>query len=175
MEEFLSATTYRDANYSDLLTGMLNTISTIQDLKIKTKVDQIYEIIQKVEFYPPTTKITFTDGEVITATARHGDEFNEEIGIMHCLLKRYFKGSGYNTFIRRLIKDTHRREAEEFLAKEEERKAKEAEIKAQEKAREKKQKRLAREREEQIEIQKEAYIRAMKELEAAKNGMKGKK
>ena len=135
---------------------------------LQTESERMHEQIQKVEFYPPTTKMTFTDGTVITATARHGDEFNEEIGIMHCLLKRYFKGSGYNTLIRRLIKDTHKREAEEFLAKEEERKAKEAEIKAQEKAREKKQKRLAREREEQIEIQKEAYLRAMREYKGKK-------
>lgn len=146
----------------------INDASLQVDLKFKTVAEEMCDKILKAEFYPPTTKMTFTDGTAVTATARHGDEFNEEYGIMHCLMKRFFNGSGYNTLIRRLIKDTHKREAEEFLAKEEERKAKEAEIKAQEKAREKKQKRLAREREEQIEIQKEAYLRAMREYKGKK-------
>lgn len=124
--------------------------------------------IKKVEFYPPATKMTFTDGEVITVAARHGDEFDEETGVMHCILKRLFKGTGYNTMIRSLIKDAHKREAAAFLKKENEKKAKEAAEKAKEEARKKEQKRLAREREEKIEIQKEAYIRAMKEMKGKK-------
>lgn len=124
--------------------------------------------IKKVEFYPPATKMTFTDGEVVTVAARHGDEFDEEAGVMHCILKRLFKGTGYNTMIRSLIKDAHKREAAAFLKKENEKKAKEAAEKAKEEARRKEQKRLAREREEKIEIQKEAYIRAMKEMKGKK-------
>lgn len=124
--------------------------------------------IKKVEFYPPATKMTFTDGEVVTVVARHGDEFNEEAGVMHCIMKRLFRGTGYNGMIRSLIKDTHKREAAEFLKKQEEEEAKEAAIKAKEEARKKEQKRLAREREEKIEIQKEAYIRAMKEMKGKK-------
>ena len=124
--------------------------------------------IKKVEFYPPATKMTFTDGEVVTVVARHGDEFNEEAGVMHCIMKRLFKGTGYNSMIRSLIKDTHKREAAEFLKKQEEEEAKEAAVKAKEEARKKEQKRLAREREEKIEIQKEAYIRAMKEMKGKK-------
>ena len=124
--------------------------------------------IEKVEFYPPATKMTFTDGEVVTVVARHGDEFNEEAGVMHCIMKRLFRGTGYNGMIRSLIKDTHKREAAEFLKKREEEEAKEAAIKAREEARKKEQKRLAREREEKIEIQREAYIRAMKEMKGKK-------
>lgn len=124
--------------------------------------------IKKVEFYPPATKMTFTDDKVVTVVARHGDEFNEEAGVMHCIMKRLFDGTGYNGMIRSLIKDTHKREAAEFLKKQEEEEAKEAEIKAKEEARKKEQKRLAREREEKIEIQKEAYIRAMKEMKGKK-------
>lgn len=124
--------------------------------------------IKKVEFYPPATKMTFTDGRVVTVVARHGDEFNEEAGVMHCIMKRLFNGTGYNGMIRSLIKDTHKREAAEFLKKQEEEEAKEAAIKAKEESRKKEQKRLAREREEKIEIQKEAYIRAMKEMKGKK-------
>lgn len=124
--------------------------------------------IKKVEFYPPATKMTFTDGKVVTVVARHGDEFNEEAGVMHCIMKRLFDGTGYNGMIRSLIKDTHKREAAEFLKKQEEEEAKEAAVKAKEEARKKEQKRLAREREEKIEIQKEAYIRAMKEMKGKK-------
>lgn len=131
-------------------------------------VEKFKNSIKKVEFYPPATKMTFTDGEVVTVVARHGDEFNEEAGVMHCIMKRLFKGTGYNGMIRSLIKDTHKREAVEFLKKQEEEEAKEAAVKAKEEARKKEQKRLAREREEKIEIQKEAYIRAMKEMKGKK-------
>ena len=131
-------------------------------------VEKFKNSIKKVEFYPPATKMTFTDGEVVTVVARHGDEFNEEAGVMHCIMKRLFRGTGYNGMIRSLIKDTHKREAAEFLKKQEEEEAKEAAVKAKEEARKKEQKRLAREREEKIEIQKEAYIRAMKEMKGKK-------
>lgn len=131
-------------------------------------IEQFKKTIKKVEFYPPATKMTFIDGEVVTVVARHGDDFDEETGVMHCILKRLFKGTGYNTMIRSLIKDAHKREAAEFLKKENEKKAKEAADKAKEEARKKEQKRLAREREEKIEIQKEAYIRAMKEMKGKK-------
>lgn len=138
-------------------------------------LDRFKDSIKKVEFYPPSTKVTFVDGEVITVAARHEDEFNEEVGVMHCILKRIFGGTGYNTMIRNLIKDTHKREAAELLKKEEERKAKEAEKKAKEEAREKERKRLVREREEKIEIQKEAYLRAMKEMNALSCDQEGNK
>ena len=131
-------------------------------------MEQFKNSIEKVEFYPPATKMTFTDGEVVTVVARHGDEFNEEAGVMHCIMKRLFNGTGYNGMIRSLIKNTHKREAAEFLKKQEEEEAKEAAIKVKEEARKKEQKRLAREREEKIEIQKEAYIRAMKEMKGKK-------
>lgn len=138
---------------------------TTNHLSIKTFFQQS---IEKVEFYPPATKVTFRDGEVVTVAARHEDEFNEEVGVMHCILKRIFGGTGYNSMIRSLIKETHKREAAEFLKKEKEREEKEAEAKAKAEAREKERKRLAREREEKIEIQKEAYLRAMKEMEEKK-------
>lgn len=131
-------------------------------------VEKFKKSIKKVEFFPPATKMTFVDGEVVTVVARHGDEFNEEAGVMHCIMKRLFGGTVYNGIIRSLIKDTHKREAAEFLKKQEEEEAKEAAIKAKEESRKKEQKRLAREREEKIEIQKEAYIRAMKEMKGKK-------
>lgn len=140
----------------------------IDYIKYYINMEQFKNSIEKVEFYPPATKMTFVDGEVVTVVARHGDEFNEEAGVMHCIMKRLFNGTGYNGMIRSLIKDTHKREAAEFLKKQEEEEAKEAEIKAKEEARKKEQKRLAREREEKIEIQKEAYIRAMKEMKGKK-------
>lgn len=124
--------------------------------------------IAKVEFFPPATKMTFKDGDVVTVVARHGDKFDEEVGIMHCILKKIFGGTGYNSMTRSLIKDAYKREAEKFMKRQKEEAAKEAEAKAKEEARMKEQKRLAREREEKIEIQKEAYIRAMREMKGKK-------
>lgn len=121
------------------------------------------KIIKKVEFYPPATKVTFINGEVVTVVAREGDEFNEEVGIMHCIMK-YLFGTTYNTIIKGVIKDAEKAKADAKAAKEREKAEKKAVAVAKEEARKKEIARYQREREEKIEIQKEAYLRAMREM-----------
>ncbi len=149
----------------------------LQDLQINTVrsmtfqyFEEEYKIftpdkIKEVKFYPPATKVTFKDGTVVTTTAQEGDEFDEYTGIMTCIMEYIFKGKTYNNMIRRWIKKA--REEEE--AKEKVLKKAEEEKKVREHQKKKKiAKKLLKKQayiEEQIEIQKEAYLRAMKEKE----------
>lgn len=120
--------------------------------------------IANVEFYPPATKMTFADGTVTTSVAQDGDEFNKETGMLHCIMKYIFRDNSYNNMLRKWIRHADDIEADkvEFARRLEEEKQI-AERQEAKKARQKARK-AERAKERQIEIQKEAYIRAMKEM-----------
>lgn len=114
---------------------------------------------------PIGVKMCFSDGTTEKAICEEGDRqnFNLDFGITICLCKKLMGGSkAYNKKIETIRKEMERRAYEKALIKERERQEKEAKQKArQEEAR---KRREARERE--IEIQKEAYLRAMREFNA---------
>lgn len=120
--------------------------------------------IANVEFYPPATKMTFKDGTVTTSVAQDGDEFNKETGMLHCIMKYIFKDNTYNNMLRKWIRhaDDVQADKTEFARRLEE----EKQIAERQKAKKARQKARKRERDKQrqIEIQKEAYIQAMKEM-----------
>lgn len=121
------------------------------------------EKITNVEFYPPAVKMTFNDGTVTTSVAQGDDEYNPEQGMIMCILQYIFMGKTYNNMFRKWIKADEDRKAaieKEALAEKE---AKEITARQEAKEQKRKAKRAARKREEAIEIQKEAYLRAMKE------------
>ena len=107
--------------------------------------------------------VTFTDNTQTKAVLDAEDDFNLEQGISICITKKLLGEEGdsiYNKLIRRAfkVKEQNEREAE---------KAKQvhAELKKQkEAALARHKKRKAKKREEAIEIQKEAYLRAMREM-----------
>lgn len=118
------------------------------------------EDISNVEFYPPAVKMTFRDGTVTTAVPQEGDEYDPKTGMMVCIMKYIWNKQNYNTALNKWIKEAEKKEkdkadAEKILAEEKakrERKIKKAIA------------RKERKKQEAIEIQKEAYIRAMKEM-----------
>lgn len=120
--------------------------------------------IADVEFYPPATKMTFTDGSVVTATAREGDSFSPETGMMVCIMKYIFGDQKYNNMFRKWIKKDKQRKEEKVKAEEKAKKEKEIKKRQAEKERRRRIARAERAKEREIEIQKEAYLRAMKEL-----------
>ena len=123
--------------------------------------------IKNVEFYPPATKVTFQDGVVITTTAQEGDEFDEYTGVMHCIIEYIFNGKKYNNMIRKWIKKAETdKKAKEKAKKDAEERKKIREHQRKKKAAKKLLKKQAY-IEQQIEIQKEAYLRAMEEKERA--------
>lgn len=139
---------------------MQQTIQMIQERCGKYKAFKP-DMIVNVEFFPPAVKMTFRDGTVTSASAKEGDSYDPEMGMMMCINKYIWKGSSYNTFFRKWIKREEERKAMIQARKDEE----EKERRRSEKRRKKNAERIARkkaaEREEAIQIQAEAYKRAM--------------
>lgn len=119
------------------------------------------DMVAEVEFYPPAVKMTFKDGTVTTASAKDGDAYDPEMGMIMCINKYVWKGSGYNNFFRKWIKQDEERKAMIQAQKDKEEKAKERAEKRRKKNAERIARKKAAEREEAIQIQVEAYKRAM--------------
>lgn len=150
-------------NYYDFLT-----MSNVGGFKcIIQKAD--LSKIDRVEFYPPATKLILKDGTSYVSVAQEGDVFDKVSGVEQCLLQYAYGGKSYHGFIRNLIKQEEnlRKEKERKLA--EEKAAKEKHEKEIAEKRAKRAEKERKQREYEIEIRKEAYLRAMKERELCKN------
>lgn len=117
-----------------------------------------------------TVSITFDDGTVTKATAEKDDIFDSEKGIIICLFKRfldeYTDGAGtaalnkpYRRAERTFKYNLKRKTTDEANRQEVERRK----VKAAAKAQARRERKAAELRELEIEIQKEAYLRAMRE------------
>ena len=122
--------------------------------------------------YKSRVIVTFSDGAKEVATLNYGDNFNLEQGITVCIIKKLLSdevgkglgGSTYNKIIDHAIR-IHGKSAMAKLKKEADeaaKKRKHEKMIAKKEA--KRERRQAEERENQIEIQKEAYLRAMHEF-----------
>lgn len=61
--------------------------------------------VSKIDFYQgKTTVVTFKDGKKVSSTARDGDVFDKETGVIMCLIK-YIYGNSVFTSIRNKIKE----------------------------------------------------------------------
>lgn len=122
-------------------------------------------------------EVTFADGTKEKSVCREPDTFSLESAISICISKKIMGGSSaYNNAIKRGMKvyeDKQKREAagkaeQERIEKKRAKRLAYKERRAAKRAEEEKQ-RKAREREEQIAIQTEAYLRAMKAMDDSKN------
>lgn len=142
-----------------------------------------YELLPEIEnirVFGKTIVLDFCDGTSEKATTRGDDEFSIEQGVTICLAKKLLSdktnGHGheaYNKLVNHTVKFYNQKCSREKAEREEtEREVKRIEHKIA-KLKAKKEKRLAAkraaEREYAIEIQKEAYLRAMRQLEQEKN------
>lgn len=111
-------------------------------------------------------EVTFLGGDKQKAVCQESDEFSLEQAISICITKHLLGGTGaYNKAVKNGIKVYEENQRAEWRAKaEEERIAKRRAKKAAYMKR-----RAEKRREEQIEIQKEAYVRALREVKAASN------
>ena len=115
--------------------------------------------------------VIFSDGSKEKAVLDDADTFSLEQGISICITKKMLSmqtggngSSAYNKLIDHCLKVYKNNRKAEEKAKAEEQAAKEKEKKATDKARAKKIKKANKNREREIEIQKEAYLRAMREF-----------
>ena len=128
----------------------------------------IVPIVVDMEIIVPgkVVELTFNDGTKEKAVCDETDAFSLDGAITICAAKKLMGGSSaYNKFVRSVVKQyQHKLENKRVEAEEKERierkKAKKAE-----KRKQYKEKKEAKERKKAIEIQTEAYIRAIKTLE----------
>ena len=116
--------------------------------------------IKNVRVHGKTVMVDFADNTYTVAVLHDEDAFNLEQGISICITKKLLGqdgGSVYNKLIRRALKvmDQNAKAEREAAAKKEYIKSK------KQAAVNKRNKQKAKKREEQIEIQKEAFVRAL--------------
>lgn len=124
---------------------------------------QLIADIKDVTIRNKTVIVTFVDDTKTVAVLDKEDTFSLEQGISICITKKLLGENGssiYNKLIKRALKVKKQNEK----TAERDKKAKEKEKQRKELVLARHKKKMAKKREEQIEIQKEAYIRAMKSL-----------
>lgn len=134
---------------------------------------QVVEDIKDVKEYGDAIIVTFADGTKTKAVLDYEDCYSLEQGISICITKKLLGKEGsaiYNKLIDRALKI--KKKNEDAVKKTEEKKLEQKKRKEAAAAR-KAQKKLKK-REEQIEIQKEAYIRAMNTLNESEKNKKKK-
>lgn len=142
--------------YPQDITNFIKTINTIRTICLHD--------IDRIEFYPPATKLILKDGREFVSVAQEGDEFDKERGVQECIMQYLFGDKSYHTYIRSLVKEADGVEEAKEKKIAEEKAAKEAQIKREKENREKRIVRERAQREYEIEVQKEAYLRAMREM-----------
>jgi len=149
-----------------------NKLVGIEPMPIKITLEKLRINISDVKIIVPNkvVEVTFADGTKEKAVCDKTDKFSLEMAISICISKKIMGGTNaYNKAVRQGLK-VYNKKIEE---RNEEKKKQEIIERKRKKKRIQKERRLARkaaiEKEKQIEIQKEAYIRAMEYLEEKKN------
>lgn len=161
------AKTYIDKNYSKGIRIIYNGM-----WGMGTATNVIIPHIKDVQVIKDRVVIViFADGSKEKAVLDSADTFSLEQGISICITKKMLSmetngngSSAYNKLINHCLKVYENNRKAEEKAKADEQAAKEKEKKAADKARAKRIKKANKNREREIEIQKEAYLRAMREF-----------
>lgn len=107
-------------------------------------------------------EVTFADGTKEKSVCREPDVFSMESAISICISKKIMGGSSaYNNAVKRGMKVYENKQKKEAAVKAEQERIEKKRAKRLAYKKRKENQRKVREREEQIEIQKEAYLRAM--------------
>ena len=129
---------------------------------LENRGDTANTIANVIEIVPnKVVKVAFYDGTTEKVVCHEDDAFSLEMAITICMAKKLCGGTAaYNKAVRKGVKNYKKKlEWKQKVREDQERIAKKKQKRKEYLAR-----REARRREEQIEIQKEAYVRAMKEL-----------
>ena len=128
----------------------------------KRRKDTANTIANVIEIVPnKVVKVVFYDGTIEKVVCHEDDAFSLEMAITICMAKKLYGGTAaYNKAVRDGMKIYKERLESKQKAKEDQERV----AKKQQKRKEYLARREARRREEQIEIQKEAQVRAMREI-----------
>ena len=126
---------------------------------------------KKIEVYNDrVVKITFADGTYTKAVCSDKDVFCLDTGIMVCVMKKLFGGQKEGTkLIALMLNDAHAQMEKQINDKIEAENKRIAEKQKKRKAELKKAAKKMKAKEEAIDIQKQAYIRAIQEMEMSKD------
>lgn len=147
----------------------------ISDIGIMESITDIQVLNEKV------VMVTFSDGTTEKAVLDRYDVFNIEQGIAICIMKKSFSnisyGNGssvYNKLVEYGLKAYNDILAAECKVEAEKYEKEVREKRKAEKAQRKRERKAAEKREAEIEIQKEAYLRAMREFNGTSNTVAAK-
>ena len=139
--------------------------------KISVSLKEV-KIITNEEDVAIGVKVTFDGGSTQKAICSEDDVFNLEYGITICLLKQFLEALGsanasrdYNNMVRDVLKQYEKQEDAKLVEEEKKAQIEYRRAKRAEKKRRRAERKAVAERERQIEIQKEAYLRAMQEYD----------
>ena len=119
-------------------------------------------IVKKVETYNDrVVKVTFVDGSFTKSVCAENDIFDLDVGITICLMKRWLGKDGSKLY-NNMLRDIHKRMESNEKQKEKEAAEKRERKTRQHKAELKKAAKKAKDRQEQIDIQKTAMMEAMR-------------
>lgn len=145
------------------------------DIGIMESIADIQVLNEKV------VMVTFSDGTTEKAVLDTYDTFNIEQGIAICIMKKSFSkisndngSSVYNKLVEYGLKVYNDILASKYKAEAEKYEKKVREKRKAEKAQRKRARKAAEKREAEIEIQKEAYLRAMREFNGTSNTVAAK-
>lgn len=129
---------------------------------LENRRDTANTIANVIEIVPnKVVKVAFYDGTTEKVICHEDDTFSLEMAITICMAKKLYGGTAaYNKAVRDGMKIYKKRLEIKQKAKEDQERV----AKKKQKRKEYLARREARRREEQIEIQKEAYVRAMREI-----------
>lgn len=169
-ENEMAATNYRRALGDVALSRMLMTSPYLNPLVYvsSTGTTGMSRRISDVRIIVPNkvVEVTFVDGDKQKSVCQEPDVFSLEQAISICLTKHLLGGtSAYNKAVKSGIKVYEEKQKAECIAKAEEERIAKRRVKRDAYMKRRAEKR----REEQIEIQKEAYVRAMTEVNTISN------
>ena len=146
-------------------TQKLNRISVEVKDNFECNTNCITDLIDRIDIYNGVAvKVSFKDGTFTKSVAESIEDFDLYTGVAFCLFKKFLGGDGHKNF-NKMMRSAMKKfdELEENKKKEEEEKKRQNE--KRKKLIMKKKAKKMKEKEEAIDIQKQGYLRAMKECQ----------
>lgn len=144
-------------------TQKLNRISVEVEDDFECNTDCVADLIDRIDIYNGVAvKVSFKDGTFTKSVAESVEDFDLYTGVAFCLFKKFLGGNGHKNFNKMMRIAMKKLDDQEENKKKEEEEKKRQNEKRKKLIMKKKAKKM-KEKEEAIDIQKQGYLRALKE------------
>lgn len=144
-------------------TQKLNRISVEVEDDFECNTDCVTDLIERIDIYNGVAvKVSFKDGTFTKSVAESVEDFDLYTGVAFCLFKKFLGGNGHKNFNKMMRTAMKKIDEQEENKKKEEDEKKRQNEKRKKLIMKKKAKKM-KEKEEAIDIQKQGYLRALKE------------